>query len=379
LARADDLLESRIRRLRVLSLLAEVRHDWGEEVTHGLDPHHPAAWGPAVEATAQDPTKAQPLLKLVDSAPTDGQPPTQWEVTTGLVDAEPETPRVIVEMDDDRTARLRFNPAAQPQALMVATYLVGNGSAGNVAAENITSVTGAPAAVVSVRNPLAATGGCDPETLDHARRAIPLCYLNNQPRALTPADYATIAETVPGVRNAAAKLSWSGNRLAIRVAVQPEFVEDPHAALLGRVEHALAPARRIVHDLRVTGPDYRPVVIGLTVELDANAVGDLVREQIAELLGSGSLSDGRPAFFSPVHISFGDSLFASALVAAIQELDGVVSVSVTQLGFLAPGPGGPAATVPDALRVSATAIIRCDNDPVSRENGYAQLTTVGGR
>jgi predicted phage baseplate assembly protein len=391
LARADDLLESRIRRLRVLSrlaaasgplsgpLLAELRHDWGDETTRGLDPHYPAAWGSAAEATTQDPTKAQPVLKLVDATSTDGQPPTQWEVTTGLVDAEPETPRVIVEMDDDRTARLRFNPAAQPQASVVASYLVGNGSAGNVAAETITSVSGAPAAVVSVRNPLPATGGCDPETLDQARRAIPLCYLNNQPRALTPADYATIAETLPGVRSAAARLTWSGNRLAVRVAVQPAFGEDPPAALLGRVEHALAPARRIDHDLRVTGPDYRPVVIGLTVQLDPNAVGDLVREQIAELLGSGALSDGRPAFFSPVNFSFGDSLFASALVAAVQELDGVASVSLTQLAFLAPGSGGPAAAVSDHLRVSATAIIRCDNNPVAKENGYAQLTMVGGR
>ncbi len=122
LARAEDLLESRIRRLHVLSrlaaasgplsgpLLAEIRHDWGEEITHGLDPHHPAAWGTAVEATTQDPTTAQPLLTLVDAAPTDGQPPTRWEVTTGLLDAEPETPRVIVEMQDDRSAALRFNP-----------------------------------------------------------------------------------------------------------------------------------------------------------------------------------------------------------------------------------------------------------------------------
>ena len=391
LARADDLLESRIRRLLVLSrlaaasgplsgpLLAEVRHDWDEEITRGLDPHHPAAWGPAVEATTQDPTTAQPLLTLVDNAATDGQPPTQWEITTGLVDAEPETPRVMVEMEDDRTAGLRFNPATKPQASWDANYLVGNGSAGNVAAETITSVTGAPAAVASVRNPLPATGGQDPETLDHARRAIPSYYLENQPRALTPADYVTIAKTLPGVRNAAAELTWSGNRLSIRVAVQPAFGEDPPSVLLARVEHGLAPARRIGHDLRVTAPDYRPVAIGLTVELDGYAVRDLVREQIAELLGSGTLSDGRPAFFNPAHFSFGDPLFASALVAAVQELDGVVSVSINELRFLTPGPGAAAAAVPPARDVSATAIIRCDNDPAAPENGYAQLTMVGGR
>jgi predicted phage baseplate assembly protein len=391
LARADDLLQSRIRRLRVLSrlaaasgplsgpLLAEVRHDWGEEIAQVLDPHHPAAWGAAVDATTQDPTAAQPLLELVDAVSTNGQPPTQWEVTTGLVDAEPETNRVIVEMEDDRTAGLRFNPATKPQAPMVATYLVGNGAAGNVAAETITSVTGAPAAVVSVRNPLPATGGVDPETLNHARRAIPCCYLDHQPRALTPADYATITRTLPGVRNAAAELTWSGNRLSIRVAVQPAFGEDPPSVLLARVEHALVPVRRIGHDLRVTAPDYRPVAISLSVELDSYAVQDLVSEQVAELLGSGLLSDGKPAFFNPANFSFGDALFASALVAAVQELDGVVSVSLTELRFLTPGSPPASQTVPAALDVSATAIIRCDNDPTAMENGHAQLTMVGGR
>jgi hypothetical protein len=57
----------------------------------------------------------------------------------------------------------------------------------------------------------------------------------------------------------------------------------------------------------------------------------------------------------------------------------VASVLLTQLAFLTPVSGGPAAVVSDQLRVSATAIIRCDNDPAAKENGYAQLTTVGGR
>ncbi len=389
LIRADELLESRIYRLHVLSrlavasgplsgpLLAEVRHYWGDGVTAGLDPHHPAAWGSAAEATAQDPTTAQPLLHLVDANPIEGELPT-WEVTTGLVDTEPEARRVVVEMQDDRTAALRFNPATEPHGSLLATYQVGNGSLGNVAAETITSISGAPAAVVSVRNPLPATGGRDPETLDDARRAIPGCYLNNQPRALTPDDYVSLTRTVPGVRNAAAALHWSGNRLRMRVAVQPAVGEDPGRVLLQRVEHSLVVARRIGHDLSVTPPDYCPVAITLTVELDVYAIRDTVREQIAELLGSGSLADGTPAFFSPTRFSFGVPLYQSALIAAVQEVDGVISVPVTALRFLKPV-ATCTAKANDTLTVSPTAIVRCDNDPTALDNGYASLTLVGGR
>jgi hypothetical protein len=389
LIRADDLLEGRVRRLHVLSrlaassgplggpLLAEVRRDWGDGITAGLDPHHPAAWGSASEAAAQDPTTARPLLRLVDAAPVDGEPDA-WEVTAGLVDAEPETRRVIVEMQDDRTTALRFNPATEPHGALLATYQVGNGSAGNVAAETITLIKGGPAAVVSIRNPLSATGGLDPETLDDARRAIPGCYLSNQPRALAPEDYVAITRTVPGVRNAAAALHWTGNRLRMRVAVQPAVGEDPALGLLHRVEHTLIVARRIGHDLVVTPPDYCPVAIALTAELDPFAIRDNVREQIAQLLGSATLADGRPAFFNPTRFSFGDPLYPSALVAAVQEVDGVVSVPIIGLQVLTPVAAGTA-TAGDALTVSPTGIVRCDNDPAAPKNGYAELTLVGGR
>jgi predicted phage baseplate assembly protein len=391
LARADDLLESRIRRLHVLSrlaaasgplsgpLLAEVRHDWGEEITRGLDPHHPAAWGPAAEAITQDPTTAQPLLTLTDAQSDERALRNRWDVTTGLVDAEPETRRVVVEMDDDRRAVLRFNPATPPHGPLIPTYSIGNGSTGNVAAETITSVQGAPAAVVSVRNPLPATEGRDPETLDHARRAIPGCHGEDQPRALTPSDYTAITRRVRGVRNAAAVIGWTGNRLGIRVAVQPSLGEDPDTVLLQRVEHALILARAIGHDLSVTAPDYHPMVINLRVELDAYAIRDTIREHIGELLGSGVLSDGTAAFFHPARFSFGDPLYQSALVAAVQEAPGVVSVLVTRLQFLRPSNDTRSSDADGTLSVSPTGIIRCDNDPASPEHGYAELTLVGGR
>jgi predicted phage baseplate assembly protein len=391
LARADDLLETKIRRLHVLSRLAaasgplsgplitDVRHDWGEDVAGALDPHHPAAWGSAAEATTQDPTTAQPLLTLADATSTDGQPPSQWDVTTGLVDAEPETKRVVVEMELDGTAWLRFNPATPPSGTLEASYLIGSGSAGNVAAETITMWQGGPTAISSVRNPLPASGGTDPETLDAARRAIPGCFQQNQPRALTPSDYTAIAQTISGVRNAATLLRWSGNRLCVRVAVQPTLGEDPSTTLLHRVEHTLVVAKAIGHDLTVTPPDYHPLVIGLTVELDSNAIRDVVRDQIAELLGSGQLSDGSPAFFHPSRFSFGNPLYQSALVAAVQEASGVVSVLVTKLGFLKPTNDTRSTRSGETLKVSPTGIIRCDNDPASPENGQAELTLVGGR
>jgi predicted phage baseplate assembly protein len=300
-----------------------------------------------------------------------------------LVDEVSENPLVAVEMDNDRTARLRFSRSATREKL-VADYLVGNGAAGNVAAEAITMITSGPATTItSVRNPLPATGGTDPETMDQARRAIPGYQLTNQPRALTVEDYVAIAETVPGVRNATALDRWTGDRLRIRVAVQPLAGAQPEAALLHRVEQVLVVCRRIGHDVRVTAPDYRAVAITVNVDLDAFAIRDESRRQIAQVLSGGRLDDGKPAFFHPSRFGFGDPLYQSALVAAVQDLPGVQTVEVTRMSFLRPQhtPARDEKTKkpPTVLNVAPTAIIRCDNDPVSPQNGYVGINLVGGR
>jgi predicted phage baseplate assembly protein len=390
LARADELLEDRRRRLDVLSrlaaasgplsgpMIAELHHDWGETITHALGSHHPASWGPAVDATTQDPTRARPLLALTQPPASESQSATRWEVTTGLVDAEPEQRRAIVEMDNDRTAQLRFNPLVKPTGTLLANYVVGNGAAGNVAAEMITWAGAQPDQIVSVRNPLPATGGVDPEPMDQARRAIPGSYLSDQPRALTPADYVAIAKAVPGVRNAAAVLQWNGNRLRVRVAVQPTIGREPMSALLHRVEFSLVVARRIGHELDVTPPDYFPVAMTVTVDLDANTVRDNARHSISGLLSGGRLDSGEPAFFHPSHFSLGDSLYRSALVAAVQDVAGVDSVIITDLRFMRP-PVRTQQPSDTGLAVPATGIIRCDNDPSARQHGYVVLKLVGGR
>jgi predicted phage baseplate assembly protein len=390
LAQADDLLSSRRRRLNVLSrlaassgplsgpLLAEVRDDWGVDITHDLDAHHPAAWGPAVDATSQDPRTARPLLTLTGSPEDDAKDVTRWEVTTAVVDAEPVIPRVKVEMDDDGTAKLRFNPATMPCSELTAHYLVGNGTAGNVAAETITRVTPADENITSTRNPLPAVGGTDPEPMDQARRAIPGCYLADQPRALTAADYVAIAARVPGVRRAAAVVDWNGNRLRVRAAVQPVLGTEPDRSVLHRVEQALVVARRIGHDLAVTSPDYYAVAFKVTVRIEAFAIRDDVRHDVSALLGGGLLEDGAPAFFHPSQFGFGDSLYQSALVAAVQELPGVESVTVDGLRFLNPPlrlkpPDGATLAVPQ------TGIVRCDNDLTSPQHGVVTVELEGGR
>ena len=395
LSDAGRLLAPRLRRLAVLAALArssgplepvllrEVADDWGRDLARPLSPHEPATWGAAAEATSQDPRRAVPLLQL---APADDPADGPWTTVRDVIASMPGSRQVMVEVDDAGLAQLRFSPGDQPAGPVTASYQVGQGSAGNVPAEAINTITGlttaaaATAAVVlGVRNPLPATGGTDPESISAAKAAVPGAFLAGQPRALVAADYTALAEQVTGVRRAATVLRWNGRRYLADVAVQPAAGEDPSQELLAAVHEALWPARRIGHDLWVRPPRYRPLVIGLNVDVGADVVRAAVLTALAALLGSGRQADGTPGLFSPERLGFGQTVYASPIVAAVQDLPGVEAVVLTRFGFLAP-PGAQApARLPGRLRLRSSEIARLDNDPLTPEHGYAIVNLRGGR
>ena len=406
--------------------LDELADDWGPELASALYPGRPAAWGPAA-AISQDPRAALPRIQLADvPLPGANEPAAAvWLPVLDLLESDPGSRDVVVEVDDNGIGHLRFTAAAPlpPSGAFTARYRVGNGTDGNVPAESINAVVwlgpgSAPAAgaaagqaaggkggrvqrargarqdsaiqsisllspIVGVRNPLAAAGGAAAETTAAAKLAAPGAYLIDQPRALSAADYAALAEMVPGVARAAAQLSWTGARLAADVAVQPSAGEDPPRELLDDVHAALWPTRRIGHDLWVGAPWYRPLVIGAEVTITADAIRADVAADLRQRLGSGWLADGSPALFNPERLGFGAPVYASAIISAVQAAAGVVSVVLDRLCFVgdpAADPAAPAsAAVPARLDIGPMEIARLDNDPVAPQHGWATITLAGGR
>ena len=424
---SERLLAGRRRRLAVLArlaeargplgptLVAELRDDWGPALTAALDAAEPAAWGPAAETVDQDPRRALPALDLTMPAPPGDAPPLAWTVVADLLDRDTDGSDVLVEMDDDRRAQLRFRRGDPPDGELVARYLLGGGIAGNVPAEAITAVTLAPEdpiqagaatpnapgqagpatghdeqaaagdalrAVRSVRNPLPATGGCEPEDPVAVKRTVPRRYLVDQPRALDAGDYAYWAGKVEGVRRAASVMRWTGSSPAAEVAVQPTAGGMPDRFLLDRVRRRLHPVRRVGHDLWVRAPGYRPVILTLRVDLERDVVRADVRAALLALLSGGYRPDGSEALFHPSRLRFGQAVATSSVVAAVRDVDGVESVVVTRFAFLDEPvdlTAAPAAQPPESLAVGPLQILRLDNDPAVPSNGYAEVELRGGR
>ena len=178
--------------------------------------------------------------------------------------AAPDDRHVVVEMDDEGRAHLRFGDgelgarAARPDDLRGA--LPDRQRRGRQRRRGTRSPRrrrppgrsrGVDAASSRTRCP--ARGGTEPEPIARgeaarARRAFRARAL----RAVTADDYAELAERQPAVQRAAAELRWTGSWYEVRVAVDPKGRVDARRELLeARSRRSLYPYRRIGHDLAV--------------------------------------------------------------------------------------------------------------------------------
>jgi hypothetical protein len=340
----------------------------------------------ATGALAQNPRRAVPRITLQDTPAHHGVPPSEWRPVADLLRSGPADDTFVVEVDDEGRAWLRFGdgelgraPAADDS--FAASYRIGNGERGNVGVDAIGHVLFSegthPSDGLEVRNPLRASGGLDPEPVADVRLLAADAFRTELARAVTAADYATIAQRDKRLQRAAAGLEWTGSWYEARVAVDPLGTEDVDPALLHSVEDLLYPFKRIGHDLEVVAPHYAPLDLALTVCLAPHALRGAVRSEILAALSARRLTDGRLGLFHPDNESFAGGIASSVIVAAVQSIAGVESVVVTRLQRLGGPPGD--ALERGLLQLGTLEIPRLDNDPSFPGNGRLVVNLEGGR
>jgi hypothetical protein len=353
----------------------------GDGVAH---PAGPPGLPPASRLLVQDPRRALPELVL-EEEPTPEHPGAPWFPRGDLLASSREDRHLVVEMDDDRRAHLRFGDgelgrAPRPGARFRARYRVGNGPAGNVGAETLTvAVTSGVHDGVALhpRNPLPATGGTAPESVEEVKRLAPHAFRHRLARAVTARDYAELAGRHPAVQGAAAELRWTGSWYEARVGVDALGQAEAPEALLEELRAWLEGYRRLGHDLAVVPAHPIPLKLELEVCVAPGQARGHVRAALLRRFGNGRRRDGTPAFFHPDALHFGQDLPVSRIVAAAMEVPGVESATVRRLERLFQGPAGEVET--GVLRVGPMEIPRLDNDPSLPENGRLRLELRGGR
>lgn len=324
-------------------------------------PFHPelARRRPASETLAQEPLAALPEVVLFElpgyAAPAgdagsagSGSVPAResiarlgrrWEARRDLLSAGRFDRRFVVEMADDGTANLRFGdgengerPAAGSR--FWARYRVGSGVRGNVGPGSLRHLVVERAgeqealflAVESVDNPMQATGGTAPQSIEQVRRLAPQAFYAQDRRCVTEEDFAAAARGVAGVLDAVARLRFTGSWETAFVYVQRPAGQALDADFERRLRAALVPRLVAGYELAIAGPCYVPIEIVLEIELAPAAPAELVRQELAARLGSRELPDGSRGYLYPDNFTFGQPLYLSEIVARAAETPGVAWV-----------------------------------------------------
>ncbi len=285
----------------------------------------------------------------------------------------------VVEVENSGRARLRFGDddhgkRPDPGTAFVADYRYGNGAAGNVGQEAIAHVVSATNGVfTTVRNPMAAAGGVEPEDIEVVRRDAPQAF-RTQERAVTEADYAAAAERRPDVQRAAAKFRWTGSWHTVFVTPDRYGGIAVDDGFKSRLRQHLERFRMAGYDLEVNTPQFVPLDVALHVCVKDDYFRADVIEAVAQVLSSGVQPDGTLGLFHPDNFSFGQPVYLSRIVAAAQAVEGVDAVRSDSFQRLVDP--GPTSLADKVIPIGELEIAELANDPSFPERG--RLTLVGG-
>ena len=309
-----------------------------------------------------------------------------WKILGDLLSSQSTDTVAVVEIERDNNAYLRFGDGqygAAPDVGMTftATYRAGNGASGNIGRDSLGHIVlGTNAAVnstiLAVRNPLPGAGGVDPESMEHIRQQAPFSF-QTQLRAVTEDDYGNAAAALPGVREARGTLRWTGSWYTAFVSLDPTADGPPGATLLTSTENSLELLRMAGVDLDVEGA----IIVGLRLEMsicvDTDHFRSDVEEAVRKVFTSGNQCTGQPGILNPANFSFGQTIYASPLIAAAQTVEGVTSSTLTVFERMdAPSDQG---LQQGYLTMGRTEIARCDNDPNRLDHGIFVLHMDGGK
>ena len=341
----------------------------------------PNALPSAAAFLAPDPKQARPQISLRSDDTT------SWTPLRDLLSSTDSDPVFVVEVERDGTAFLRFGDNQYGQAPdtgldFTATYRVGNGSTGNIGRDTLGHLLfgpGSPAtpgAILSVRNPLEARGGLDPEDPTHITAYAPFSY-QTQLRCVTEDDYGTAASQLPGIRESRGTLRWTGSWYTAFVSVDP--VSAITADLVHKTKSSLNQLRMIGTDLSVEAAHLVGLHIQMNICVDPDHFQGDVYEALLHMFITGDRCNGKPGLLKAANFTFGETVYASALIAAAQSVEGVRSATLTTFARMDAPAGSPDGTTIGYLTMGRLEIPRCDNDPNHLDHGIFVLGMDGGK
>src|SRR5882724_2737915 len=170
----------------------------------------------------------------------------EWHEKESLADMAAGSRTYFTEEDHDGVTSVTFGDGVHGSRVptapsnVKATYRSGIGAPGNVVAGKISQLSTRPLGVKDVINPLPATGGADADTLEQARRNVPIAVMSLD-RLVSLPDYAFFTRNYGGVAKASASgLAYGSSRMVhVTFAAVGDVPIDPTSDFFTNLSDAL--------------------------------------------------------------------------------------------------------------------------------------------
>lgn len=252
-----------------------------------------------------------------------------WQEVPALYGTKPTDRVFVTRRSSEGKTTVEFgngiNGAHLPtgQQNVAATYRKGSGAAGNLQAGQLSLLMTRPLGVKTAINPLAPTGGVDPEPSDAIALNAPLA-VRALDRIVSLQDYEDFARAFAGVSKALATFTWNDHAQGVVLTVAgPGGGEvTPDSATYSNLLLAMQQASHAFVPIRVQS--YRKAFfrIAATITVDPTYQMDEVLNGVEQQLRSQFSFDAR---------AFGQGVALSEVMAVAQSVPGVVAVDIRQL------------------------------------------------
>jgi Baseplate J-like protein len=244
----------------------------------------------------------------------------------------PEQRVYTVHTVEDEKAELQFAGRLPTGTNNVtARYRVGSGADGNLETGRLSTIMTPVLGIMAATNPVSADGGSAAETIDDMRASAPQS-IRTLDRLVSLSDFEVFARRFRGIGKALATELHVGMRKVVLLTIATTSLESPVpgsdaiTSLRDAIALACVPGRKI----RIEGFTDLKAQVAIAFAADPALRRADVEAAIRAAVG---------ARFSRAARAFGEALHESAVLAAVQEVDGVVAARIA--GFALPG--GPAA------------------------------------
>jgi hypothetical protein len=313
----------------------------------------------------------------------------RWEPQRDLLSSDEFAAEFVVETETDRTAYIRFSNADRKDwakqledpddfRSFNATYRIGSGIKGNIGSCSLSRIldeTGGYGDITGMTNPMPASGGRDPETIESVRQHAPQAF-RRQERAVTEEDYTDVLKRHPQVQRAVAVKRWTGSWYTMFVTVDRLGGLEVDSEFEENIADFLEEYRLAGYDLEINPPSFVPLKISLDICVKKGYFEGEVRELLTKAFSNRVNNDGSKGFFHPDNFTFAQPVYLSRVYEAAMQVNGVSSIEVKAFQRWAKTAAGELDA--GVISVGKTEIVRLDNDPSKAENGMIEFTFCGG-